>query len=247
MLWRSAMPTPTTSSASSAPSPGQPAPRWIGRRFAAWLDQFLDAVRGPEPQGVDSPSPEHPVNILKLAWRNVWRNSRRSGVTIAAMAIALVDRAALFGPRRRHAHRHGRRRDRGRHRRHPALHAGLRDQALPVRGDRGSGAPHGEQMEAEGFRATERLFTGGLAASGESSAGVGFIGIDPVKDATRAQPARVRGRGRAWLDDSDPLGVIVGRGLARTLDLRPRVRGRWCSRREPTAAWPTSCSRCAAS
>ena len=30
------------------------------------------------------------MNILRLAWRNVWRNYRRSGVTIFAMTVALV-------------------------------------------------------------------------------------------------------------------------------------------------------------
>jgi len=27
--------------------------------------------------------------LFRLAWRNVWRNSRRSFITIAAMALAL--------------------------------------------------------------------------------------------------------------------------------------------------------------
>jgi len=29
------------------------------------------------------------MNVFKMGWRNVWRNKRRSAVTIAAMTLAL--------------------------------------------------------------------------------------------------------------------------------------------------------------
>jgi hypothetical protein len=29
------------------------------------------------------------VSLFSMAWRNVWRNTRRSGVTIAAMSLGL--------------------------------------------------------------------------------------------------------------------------------------------------------------
>ena len=73
-------------------------------------------------------------------------------------------------------------------------------------------------LEARGFRATPRLFAGGLAASGESSAGVVFLGADPTRDAEVLDLHLYVARGE-WLSDDDPLGVVVGRGLARTLDV----------------------------
>jgi ABC-type lipoprotein release transport system permease subunit len=75
-----------------------------------------------------------------------------------------------------------------------------------------------EQLEAEGYHATERLFGGGLAASGELSAGALFVGIDPMQDARTMDLHLAMAEG-VWLDPTDPHGVVVGRGLARTLAL----------------------------
>lgn len=158
------------------------------------------------------------MNILKLAWRNVWRNYRRSGVTIAAMTIALVVELLYAGLI-------------------AGMLIGMEEDAIEVdTGDIQISTPAYvtkpslyevieepepliRKLEETGFRASERLFSGGLAASGDSSAGVGFIGVDPVKDAEVLELHAYVGEGE-WLDDSDPLGVIVGRGLARTLDLK---------------------------
>ena len=30
------------------------------------------------------------MGILRLAWRNIWRNTRRTAVTVAAMALSLA-------------------------------------------------------------------------------------------------------------------------------------------------------------
>ncbi|MBW2256789.1 MAG: ABC transporter permease [Deltaproteobacteria bacterium] len=157
------------------------------------------------------------MSIFKMAWRNVWRNYRRSVITIAAMTIALVIELLYSGLV-------------------TGLIVGMEQDAIEIdTGDIQISTPtylkkpslyeviedHESiitQVETEGFRATERLFSGGLAASGESSAGVAFIGVDPVKDAEVLKLYAYVGEG-AWLDDSVPLGVVIGRGLARTLDL----------------------------
>lgn len=157
------------------------------------------------------------MNVFKMAWRNVWRNYRRSGVTIAAMTIALVAELLYSGLV-------------------TGLVMGMEEDAISIdSGDIQMFAPQYltrpslydvvedheaiiDQLEEEGFRATPRLFAGGLAASGEASAGVGFIGLDAQRDAEVLDLHQAIGQG-AWLDPGDPLGVVVGRGLARTLDL----------------------------
>lgn len=158
------------------------------------------------------------MNVFVLAWRNVWRNSRRSLITIVAMTIALwievlysglvnglmVDMTADVTELERgdiQIYTQG-------WENRPSLHEAVTaDRALL------------DQLDAAGFPATARLQAGGLAASGEQSAGVTFVGLDPARDAKvlRVNEAVAEG---TWLDTADPTGVVVGRGLARTLGLK---------------------------
>lgn len=157
------------------------------------------------------------MNVFKLAWRNVWRNHRRSGITIAAMTLALVvellysgmvsglvygmeDDATAFELGDVQVFAEG-------YLTKPSLYDKVPDHDAVI-----------ERLQADGYRATARLFSGGLAASGELSAGVSFVGIDPVSDAATLDLAQAMAEGQ-WLDDSDPKGVVVGRGLSRTLAL----------------------------
>ncbi|MEO0602721.1 MAG: ABC transporter permease, partial [Myxococcota bacterium] len=155
------------------------------------------------------------MRILKLAWRNVWRNARRSSVTIAAMTIALVIEllySGLISGMMIGMEDNAISLDTGDiqvttpdYLTRPSLYEVVEDQPEKV------GA-----LEADGYRVTRRLYSGGLAASGDSSAGVAFVGLDPENDAKVLDLHRYVGEG-AWLDASDPLGVVIGRGLARTL------------------------------
>ncbi len=157
------------------------------------------------------------MSILKMAWRNVWRNYRRSLITIVAMIIALVVELLYAGLV-------------------TGLVMGMEDDATSMDlGDIQIFAPQyltrpslydvvedheaiTEELRARGYHVSPRLFSGGLAASGDSSAGVGFLGLDPVQDAEVLDLHQAVGEGE-WLDESDPEGVLVGRGLARTLGL----------------------------
>jgi ABC-type lipoprotein release transport system permease subunit len=80
--------------------------------------------------------------------------------------------------------------------------------------------PHAlvESLEAQGYAATPRLMGGGLGASGDLSSGVALVGVDPVRD-TQVLALNTALAEGLWVSDDDPLGVVVGRGLARTLDL----------------------------
>jgi len=159
------------------------------------------------------------MKVLKMAWRNVWRNYRRSAITITAMTIALVVELLYSGLV-------------------TGLVFGMEEDAIALdTGDIQISTPayttkpslfevvedHESiitQIESnEGFRAAPRLFSGGLAAAGEYSAGAQLLGIDPVRDAQVLELSQYVEDG-SWLDDGDPLGVVVGEGLARTLDLK---------------------------
>ncbi|MEZ4241673.1 MAG: FtsX-like permease family protein [Myxococcota bacterium] len=154
-----------------------------------------------------------------MAWRNVWRNSRRSAVTIAAMAFALWVMVLYSGLISGYlvtmesdvldyevgdiqAFPEGYRDD-------PTLFRRIEDPTAKV-----------EALEAAGFRVEPRLLGAALAASGEQSSGVQLRGIDVARD---KQVLRVweRVAEGEWLDPADPGGVVLGRRLARTLGVKP--------------------------
>ena len=157
------------------------------------------------------------IQVLKMAWRNVWRNWRRSGITIAAMTLALTVEllysglvTGLVGGMEEDATEF----DLGDvqvlpdgYRTRPSLYSVVEDHDAII----------GKLREA-GYSAAPRLYSGGLAASGDLSAGVAFVGLDPVADTTTLALDEAIAEG-AWLDGADPTGVVVGGGLARTLGL----------------------------
>lgn len=75
---------------------------------------------------------------------------------------------------------------------------------------------HLEELDAAGLDAAPRLFGAALAASGNHSAGVELRGVDVDREATVTKVHRHLLHG-AWLDPSDPKGVVLGRKLARSL------------------------------
>lgn len=150
-----------------------------------------------------------------MAWRNLWRNRRRSGVTIAAMSFGLwvmilyaglldgyvqgMERSILdmeVGDVQIFA---------GDFRENPSLWTTIEDPAAVT-------AP----LTAHGFEASGRVLAFGLAAAGESSAGVAFRGVDVEVDATVTDIQEAVATGE-WLDPADPRGVVIGRRLARIL------------------------------
>lgn len=155
------------------------------------------------------------MQILRMAWRNVWRNSRRSGITIAAMTLALAVELIYSG-----------------------LIGGMFSDMLADVTDLELGdlqvfsenylekpslyeAVTGQEqllsdLDAAGYPASVRLFGGGLAAHGDASSGASFIGLDPGRDAAVSTIGDSIDKGE-WLSLDDPKGVVLGRGLARTL------------------------------
>lgn len=159
------------------------------------------------------------MNLFRMAWRNVWRNRRRTLVTITAMTLALwveLIYAGLIpgymadmeqgivdlevGDLQVHAPGFLT---------SPSLYTAVPDSDALV-----------ARLEERGFPASARLLGGGLAAAGESSAGVALRGVDPAHDARVSRLAEHIAEG-TWLDPADPRGVVLGRRLARTLGVKP--------------------------
>ena len=155
--------------------------------------------------------------ILKMAWRNIGRNRRRTAATVGAMAFGLYAMVIWFG----------------------MLQGMLNDmEATVVEVELGDLQIHAptylddpslytdidnvdallSRLEAAGFRASARLVGAGLAAAHDSAAGASLRGID-VQGNAGVSVISTRLAEGAWLDDDDPAGVVVGRRLARTLDL----------------------------
>lgn len=159
------------------------------------------------------------MGILKIAWRNLWRHRRRTIVTIAAMTLALsvlilytgllegylrnMERNILdleVGDVQVHA---------GDYLNRPSIYTRIEQPEALLR-----------ELGERGYRATARLLGGGLVASGESSAGALFRGVDVVRDATVTRISQHVSQG-TWLEPSDHDGVVLGRRLAQTLDVAP--------------------------
>ena len=157
------------------------------------------------------------MGILKMAWRNIGRNRRRTAVTVGAMTLGLFAMVIWFamlegmlndmeetivevdvGDLQMHAPTYLD---------DPSLYTVIDDvDALLPR------------LAAAGFRASARLVGAGLAAAHDSAAGASLRGVD-IKDDARVSVIATRLAEGAWLDDGDPAGVVVGRRLARSLNL----------------------------
>jgi putative ABC transport system permease protein len=156
------------------------------------------------------------MDDLKLAWRNVWRNARRSVVTIAATSLALCVMIIYSGLVVGYI---------------DGLEANVLD--LEVGDAQAFAEGYREkpslyttidapdefvaELEAAGFRVSPRLLATGLGAGERSSTGVQLIGVDVVADA-RVTAIAEQVRHGAWLSPDDR-GVVIGRRIAEQLGL----------------------------
>lgn len=159
------------------------------------------------------------MSIFKMAWRNVWRNTRRTNVTIAAMTLALavevlysglvigyfqamerdildleVGDIQVFHPEFLET---------------PSIYSTIADPAPII-----------DELDALGFPVAPRLLAGALAASGDSSAGVQIRGLAIDRERRVTMLHQAVGEG-SWLDPADPSGVVIGRRLAKSLSVLP--------------------------
>ncbi len=159
------------------------------------------------------------LNTLALAWRNVWRNKRRTVVTVSAMTLALTAMilySGLVNGYLRNMQQNILDLEVGDiqvfaagYRENPSLYARI-DETKALLG----------ALDKAGFKASARALANGLAAAGDTSAGVLLRGIDPERNAT-VSAVRHQVMAGQWLGKADPQGVVIGKRLARNLGVRP--------------------------
>ena len=157
------------------------------------------------------------MGILKMAWRNIGRNRRRTAVTVGAMTLglfAMVVYMAMMEGMLNDMEETIVEIDLGDLQIHAPTY--LDDPSLYTVVDDVDALLGG--LDAAGFRASARLVGAGLAAAHDSAAGASLRGVN-VEDDARVSVIPTRLAEGAWLDEGDPFGVVVGRRLARSLNL----------------------------
>jgi putative ABC transport system permease protein len=156
------------------------------------------------------------MSTFKLAWRNVWRNKRRTMTTVSAMSLALLvmilyngivagylydmERSILdleVGDIQIHAEDF---------QENPSLYKRIENSDALL-----------SELDKSAHLASARLLASGLAAANDSSAGATLRGLDPERDAKVSFVNQQIDKG-SWIDTNDPKGVVLGRRLARTLN-----------------------------
>ncbi len=158
------------------------------------------------------------MNMWKIGVRSIGRNRRRTFVTTTAMAFGgavMIFYAALLAGFKDTMERNALLMEMGElqvhaegYRRDPDLYKRIAQPEQMV-----------SKLEGLGLKAAPRLFGTGLAAAGASSAGVQIRGVSVAKErqVTGLHNHLMLG---AWLDPSDPSGVVLGKKLARTLNVK---------------------------
>ncbi len=158
------------------------------------------------------------MNVFKMASRNVWRNKRRTLVTVAAMSLALLVMTLYSGLVKGYLE--------GSERNLLELELGdiqIHDKAYAddpsIYSRMGDADAVVARLRKAGLKASARLLAAGLAAVGEVSAGATFIGIDVARDreVSRIYENVLEGK---WLAAGDDKGVVIGRRLARNLNAK---------------------------
>jgi ABC-type lipoprotein release transport system permease subunit len=158
--------------------------------------------------------------LIRMAWRNLWRNPRRTFITLFSMVFGLTMMIVGY-----------------------ALMDGMTVQMVHYATLLGSGhvqIHHPDYIEDHSMydtledpeellgrvstsgvgSASPRMFATALASSGPQSAGAQLWGIDPVAESTVTELHKHLEQGE-WLSARPSGGIILGRNLARTLSASP--------------------------
>lgn len=155
------------------------------------------------------------MNLLSFAFRNMFRSGQRTWIVVAAMAFAgfiMIYYASLLEGFVRVTEKNAIGMDLGQFQIHAS---GYRDDP-----DLYTRIPNAKELIQKitkaGYKATPRLYGFGLAASGDSSAGIQLRGVDLTMEpqVTNLHKNLLKGQ---WLEKNDPNSVVIGRKLAKTL------------------------------
>ncbi len=165
----------------------------------------------------------YPITAVKLAWRNMWRNWRRTAIALVAIVIGLIlllfmegliqgSDQAIFGNAVR---LYGG---------NVQIHApGFREKAnrlplLPL--DDANAIVDATRAQPQVRYAAQRINTGGMISSREGAYSVAISGIDPDVEALHSIQAENVVAGRFLLaEDQD--AIFIGQGLADLLAVAP--------------------------
>lgn len=156
--------------------------------------------------------------LVRLAWRNVWRNRRRSLIILTSIVVGVV--ASLFIDAFSRGYiKQVFENELGSHMAHIQIHArGFSDNKVV----QGFMADDGFALAAARadpvvLHATRRTITFGLASSASNSSGASIVGVDPAEEAAVTTIARSVASGR-YLSGA-PNEILIGERLAATLDV----------------------------
>jgi ABC-type lipoprotein release transport system permease subunit len=161
-----------------------------------------------------------PVLLVRLAWRNIWRQKRRTWITAGAMAFGVAFCMATIAwsdGMFQDIFRIVVRQNLG----HVQIHAPL----YPSQRALEDTIPHGEQVLAEvrglpGLQeASGRLYGYSLLGVGEKAAGAQLEGVDPVEEARLTGISGKVTQG-SWLSPKPSMEIVLGEGLAESLNAK---------------------------
>ncbi len=156
------------------------------------------------------------MSWLVISWRNLWRNRRRTLVTLATIAastaVLVLFQSLMMGMFKGtianltdvqvgqvQVHGDG-------YRKRPSMYRDVKGARAIV-----------EWADEEGIHAAPRSFGAGLVGAGEKSAGAEIWGLEPERERAAFKLATSLVDG-AFIDDDDPTGVVLGQKLARSID-----------------------------
>jgi putative ABC transport system permease protein len=154
--------------------------------------------------------------FLKMAWRNVWRNRRRTLLTVAAIAFAVAISVFTRGLQKgtyRQMINNVIRINTGHLQIHKKGFWDNRTLRYTFRPDRGLTEILSRQPHIASF--AQRAEADGLASAEESTNGVLIIGVDPQAEATTLKEKIRKGK---FLSEDAPQGAIIGETLAKNLN-----------------------------
>ena len=157
-------------------------------------------------------------SIFKLSFRNVLRAKRRSAITTLAMAFALgvmIIYLSLMDGFNRSLAENAVSMQMG----SIQVHALKYLETKSVYNLMSNPDDYIRAINSQGFKAVPRLFSSGLAAKDESSAGVLIEGVDPVAENQAFTMPQQLMDGK-WLDSADPKGVVIGKRLVNSLSAK---------------------------
>ena len=157
------------------------------------------------------------MKIIPLASRNLLRNWQRSLVTTLAMGFAgviMILFASLMDGMLEASERNATMMNAGELQLHVKTYLDDPDIYTLIRNEK----QLLENLSLAGVTASPRLFAFALAAAGSSSAGVQLRGIVPALEAQVTEIHKHLKEG-LWLNEITPNGVILGRKLARSLNV----------------------------